>query len=61
MKIPGAKSTLKLVHLGRPLVQHMAGILHQRLAKAAVGNEKDTDHARDSNPERPAIDGVTTT
>jgi hypothetical protein len=30
----------------------MAGILYERLAKAAVGNEEDTDHARDSNPKR---------
>ena len=39
----------QLVELRRPLVQHMAGVLDERLAVAAMRDEKDADHAPDSN------------
>lgn len=39
----------QLVELRRPLVQHMAGVLDECLAVAAMRDEKNADHAPDSN------------
>ena len=40
----------QLVQLRRTLVQHVAGILDECLAEAAMRDEEDADHAADSNP-----------